>query len=193
MACLIVDLLLMNGVPASSIFRERGLELPGYFRPTKEWDLLVVHQHRLLAVIEVKSQVGPSFSNNLNNRCEEAVGSSQDLWTACRDGAFGPSRQPWLGYLFLLEDSAASRAPVTVAEPHFATFPEFRNASYARRYEEMCRRLVRERLYTDAALLMSSRDDFGGASLSEPAPDLTLLPFLQSMLVAVRIGMTADH
>jgi hypothetical protein len=32
------------GIPPESIFaRSRFLELPGFFRPTKEWDLLIVH------------------------------------------------------------------------------------------------------------------------------------------------------
>jgi hypothetical protein len=36
---------------------------------------VVVHQRNLIAAIELKSQVGPSFSNNFNNRIEEALGS----------------------------------------------------------------------------------------------------------------------
>jgi hypothetical protein len=43
------------------------MELPGYFRPTKEWDLLVILDGNLLASIEFKSQIGPSFGNNYNN------------------------------------------------------------------------------------------------------------------------------
>jgi len=77
-AHLVVDLLEMNGVPWTSVFLNKALELPGYFRPTKKWDLLVVHRGSLLAVIEMKSQVGPSFGNNFNNRTEEAVGSATD-------------------------------------------------------------------------------------------------------------------
>ena len=48
------------------------LELPGYYRPEKNWDLLVLSKEHLIAVIEFKSQVGPSFGNNANNRAEEA-------------------------------------------------------------------------------------------------------------------------
>ena len=58
------------------------MELPGFYRPTKKWDLVVVRDGRLCAAIEMKSQVGPSFGNNFNNRTEEAVGSSVDLWRA---------------------------------------------------------------------------------------------------------------
>lgn len=119
---LLADLLSLNGTPASCVFRSQKLELPGYFRATKKWDLLVVHQGELLAVVELKSHIG-SFGNNINNRVEEAVGSSNDLWTAYRDGAFGHGRRPWLGYLILLESNARSNAVVgAVKEPHFPVF-----------------------------------------------------------------------
>ena len=39
--------------------------LPGYFRPTKEWDVVVRSGNDLVAVVEVKSQVG-SFGNKDN-------------------------------------------------------------------------------------------------------------------------------
>ncbi|MFO0943052.1 MAG: PaeR7I family type II restriction endonuclease [Pirellulales bacterium] len=68
----------------------------------------------LLAVIEFKAQVGPSFGNNLNNRTEEALGNATDLWAAYREGAFAPSARPWLGYVFILEDCAPSNKPVKV-------------------------------------------------------------------------------
>ena len=53
------------GIPANCIFRKKAVELPGFFRPTKEWDLLVVRESTLIAAIEAKSQVGPSFGNKI--------------------------------------------------------------------------------------------------------------------------------
>ena len=41
--------------------------------------------------------------------------------------------------------------PVGVNEPHFKVFPEFRGASYAKRYELLLRRLVLEKLFDGAA------------------------------------------
>ncbi len=38
-------------------------------------------------------------------------------------------------------------------EPHFKVFPEFKNASYANRYEILLTKLVRERLYDSACFL----------------------------------------
>jgi hypothetical protein len=75
---LVYDLLVESGLPEASVFRKSKLELPGYFRPTKEWDILVVADGILLASLEFKSQVG-SFGNNYNNRTEEALGNATDL------------------------------------------------------------------------------------------------------------------
>ncbi len=147
----IVTYLTQVGVRPDEVFTQTKLELPGFYRPSKEWDLIVVRRGELLAVIELKSQVGPSFGNNFNNRVEEALGVASDTWTAFREGAFGTSPSPWLGYLFLLEDCPRSVAPVGVQEPHFPVFPEFRGASYAKRYELFCRKLVRERQFSSAA------------------------------------------
>ncbi|PWB81173.1 MAG: hypothetical protein C3F08_02640 [Candidatus Methylomirabilota bacterium] len=115
---LFTEIITHSGVSEQYIFRKKAIELPGFFRPTKEWDLLVVREDRLLVAIEAKSQVGSSFGNNFNNLTEEAMGSAIDLWTAYREGAFLAGPQPFLGYFFMLEDSDASNRPVKVQEPH---------------------------------------------------------------------------
>jgi hypothetical protein len=69
------ELIVATGIPTSCVHRSKDVELPGFFRPTKEWDLLVIRENTLLVAIEAKSQVGPSFGNNFNNRTEEAMGS----------------------------------------------------------------------------------------------------------------------
>ena len=81
---LFTDTIIDAGMEDGCVFRKKLLQLPGFFRPTKEWDLVVVKNGRLVAAIEAKSQVGPSFGNNFNNRTEEAMGSALDLWTAFR-------------------------------------------------------------------------------------------------------------
>ena len=100
-------------VPESCIAIDRRVELPGWFRAEKKWDLVIVHESELIAAVEFKSQIGPSFGNNFNNRTEEALGSATDIWAAYREGAFKPSSRPYLGYLMLLEDSDF---PKTVSE-----------------------------------------------------------------------------
>lgn len=169
--CEVVGKLLgANGVADADIYVRKSLELPGYFRPTKTWDMLVVNRGHLIAALEFKSQRGPSFGNNFNNRTEEAIGTAQDLWTAYREGAFGKNQRPWLGWVMLLEDCPGSTAPVRVDEPHFQVFPEFRGASYAKRYELLLRRLVREKLFDGAAFLMATGPQRRKGSYSEPSP-----------------------
>ena len=169
----IVKLMAQHDVPKADIFTNCSLhdtgklELPGYFRATKEWDLLVVREGQLLAALELKAQVGPSFGNNTNNRTEEALGSAEDVWTAYREGAFAKSAQPWLGYFFLLEDHPKSTRPVRNNEPHFKVFKEFDGASYARRYELLCQKLVLERKYTSACFLMSQRPRSDSESIDD--------------------------
>ncbi|MCZ7556739.1 MAG: PaeR7I family type II restriction endonuclease [Bacteroidia bacterium] len=156
---LIKKVVLNNGLTDAHIqIGRHALTLPGYFRPTKIWDVIVIHDEQLIAAIELKSQVGPSFGNNFNNRCEEAIGTAADFWTAFREGAFGEAPRPFIGWLMLLEDCERSRKSVKDRSPHFPISPDFQNASYAKRYDILCRKLIRENLYTSASLLLSSRN-----------------------------------
>ena len=41
--------------------------LPAYFRPAKNWDLVVLYRGSLVAAMEFKSQRGPSFGNNITD------------------------------------------------------------------------------------------------------------------------------
>ncbi|MEY2151183.1 PaeR7I family type II restriction endonuclease [Rhodanobacter sp. 115] len=163
------------GLPEDTVHvRKSKVVLPGFFRATKNWDVLVVQKKRLLGVFEFKSQVG-SFGNNFNNRSEEVIGSAADLWVAHHHGAYGgiprsrqqvkehspallnpviqsDPRPPFLAWLMLLEECDASMRSVRCDEPHFPVFEEFRDASYARRYQILCERLVERQLYSAAAL-----------------------------------------
>ncbi len=174
---LLTKLIIESGINEEFIFHKRRLELPGFFRPTKEWDLLVVKDGCLVLAIEVKSQVGPSFGNNFNNRTEEAMGSALDFWTAYREGAYNGGRQPFLGYFFMLEDCEASKSPVRIKEPHFKVFPEFIGASYMKRYELFCRKLVLERHYSASAFIVSDSSNGEEGVFIEPASDLSFRNF----------------
>ncbi len=126
-----------TGIPRNCIYL-KGNNIPGFFRPTKDWDMLIISPtKKLIAVIELKSQVG-SFGNNFNNRTEEALGSAVDLWTAFREKAFPNQSAPWLGYFMLVEKCDKSTSPVKISEPHFKSFTEFQGASYLDRYKILC-------------------------------------------------------
>ena len=186
---LIQDVIRGNGLADAHIMMgRRVLCLPGFFRPTKLWDLLVINHGRLVAALELKSQVGPSFGNNFNNRTEEALGTAVDLWTAYREGAFGEAPRPFVGWLMLVEDAPESRSPVRDVSPHFPTFPEFRTASYLDRYNILCRKLTQERLYTTATLLASPRT----ASTDGAYTDLSEITSLKTF-VTTFAGHIADE
>jgi hypothetical protein len=106
------------------------------------------------------------------------LGSALDLWTAYREGGFNKTVSPSLGYLFLLEDCRESQRPVKVKETHFKVFQEFKDVSYAKRYELFCMKLVRERHYNSAAFLLSDRIK-GSKGFYEPAEDLTFELYVQ--------------
>lgn len=175
------DLLVENGVPQTSIFVRSKRTLPGFYRPTKSWDLLVVHKNVLLACLEAKSMVG-SEGKNINNRMEEAIGLGVDIATAYREGAFCESPPPWVGYFMLLGDSDAVRTGGGgFQEPHFKVFDDFRDTTYEDRYVIGLRKLMREQVYTAAALLITSKGP-PSPSYREPSEELSMRRFLTSLV-----------
>jgi hypothetical protein len=155
--------------------------LPGFYRPCKEWDLVVLSGSSLVAVVEVKSQVG-SFGNNFNNRVEEALGNATDFWAAYREGIFKPSQKPWLGYLFMLEEQPASiRATKRINLNPYAVDEAFQQRSYAKRYELVCERLVRDRLYDAACFFTSNTDTGTRGEYKEPNEELSIRNFAISL------------
>jgi hypothetical protein len=187
---IVQQLVVANGLPDAQVQVSRKLlTLPGYFRPTKVWDVVVMHNGRLVAALEFKSQVGPSFGNNFNNRAEEAIGTAHDLWVAFREGAFGESPAPFVGWMMMLEDCDKSRSLVKESCHNFPMFPEFRGASYAERYNLLCKRLMQEKLYSSAALLLSPRT----ATATGEYVDLSELTSISSFFAgfAARVAVEA--
>jgi len=177
---LIIDLVEANGLARARIYQQRAvITLPGYFRPTKLWDLLIINKERLIAAIELKSQVG-SFGKNFNNRTEEAIGTAHDLWTAYREGAFGKNPKPFVGWMMMVEDAPESRSPIVDRSPHFPVFKEFQGASYLKRYDILCQRLVQEQLYTSATVLSSPHTASATGEFSEMSELTGLKTFVTS-------------
>ena len=180
---LIVELLEEAGLTRIDVKTKVGLELPGYYRPEKKWDLLVVSGGRLVTALEFKSQVGPSFGNNFNNRVEEAIGNATDIWTAFREGRLGTFR-PFLGYFFLLEDCPQVHKPVKVTEPYFKVDPIFKGTSYSQRYGILGQRLVLERLYDAACLTLSTNGT--PTEVTHPTDELNFRQFAAQLQGHVR-------
>ena len=193
---LVSDIICEAGLKEVDVRTRTALELPGYFRATKKWDLIVVSEKQLVMAMEFKSQAGKSIGNNVNNRSEEAVGSAKDLWTAYREGHLGNSPAPFLGYFFMLEDRDKVKVPVLNKEPYFPVDPVFRGephekltkgairykgVSYSKRYELLCRRLVLERLYSASCFLMSTNQTNQPTRITQPAEDLTFQRFVAAL------------
>ena len=146
------------GVPSECVYLKNN-HVPGYFRASKDWDLLIVSpKGNLIAAIELKSQIG-SYGNNLNNRTEESLGSADDFWTAYRENTFKCVQSPWLGYMMLVGKDNRSLRHVKANEPHFPVRPEFKGATYLDRYTILCQRLLLEHKYNAVALIATSDED----------------------------------
>jgi hypothetical protein len=128
-------------------------------------------------------EAGLSIGNNLNNRAEEVVGLASDVWVAFREGRFGDSRAPFLGYFFLLQDFSGVRRPVRCKEPYFPIDPVFNGLSYADRYAVLCQRLMLERLYNAVCLTLATKPDESQPQtvISHPTPDVSFKRFVATL------------
>ncbi|MFJ2563497.1 PaeR7I family type II restriction endonuclease [Streptomyces sp. NPDC087568] len=169
-ATLLAQFFIHAGYPPASIRvnKSQGLELPGYYRPQKQWDVVVVHENVLVAAFELKALGGPSYGNNYNNRVEEALGSAVDLRRAALAELF-PKEKPWLGYFFIMQDGERSRTPVATAKGALPVDGIWHGASYQDRFGIFCRRLVDEQLYDAVCFVTSSAED---PSPQEPVDSL---------------------
>jgi hypothetical protein len=183
-AGLIQDALVDAGLPRDDVLHDHDATLPGHLRATKRWDVAIVHEDKLLAVVELKS-IASSFGNNLNNRSEEAIGNSIDLREACEDGAFDQPKPPWVGYLILMADNEKSRRSVSVREPNFSVDEEFKDASYIDRAGLLCSRLVRRNIVDGCAFLISDEENGLDGSYEVPNPDLAFDQFLTDLVTHV--------
>ena len=69
-----------------------------------------------------------------------------------------------------------------VREPHFKVFEEFRDTSYSDRYGILLTKLMRERLYDSACLLVSDRISGLEGNYKELDPELSFRKFAASLL-----------
>lgn len=176
---LVRDLVRANGLPDNTVRVGRApVTLPGFFRPTKCWDLLVINDGRLVAAVEFKSQAG-SFGKNFNNRIEEVIGAGQDFRTAYREGAFGEISPPFVGWLMLLEDAPDTRATVRFKSPNYPLFPDFEGElSRVELYDILCKKLMQEQVYTTASLVVSPRSAVGTGNFSSASEVTSLKTFV---------------
>lgn len=185
LAWVIRDDLIEAGFDPYDISVGRGLTIPGWFRPAKDWDMLAFDGNDLLAAIELKS-INSSFGNNFNNRAEEAIGSAVDAGYAIKyDLMRYKANPPALGYVLVVktcEDSAS------VCQDRRAVYPvdeAFNDASYRERFAVMCRRFLAERIYQAVWIVWVDPDR---GEVIEPDPYMSYDRFIETIVSQLRIN-----
>ena len=98
-AQLFVDIAKAHGLPSTAIFtRGRELTLPGFFRPSKNWDLIVMNEGRLVAALDFKVAVDLP---NPYACISEAISDAVDFNAQQRRAWQHMARPPFIGFLFM--------------------------------------------------------------------------------------------
>ena len=117
------------------------------------------------------------------------MGTAHDIWTAYRENAFGKYPKPFVAWLMVVEDAPKSRATVRDKSLHLPVFPEFQGASYLKRYDILCQRLVQEQLYTAASVIATPKEAITTGAYEDLSPLTSLKNFITSF--AGHIAMEA--
>lgn len=163
----------------------RQCTLPGWFRPTKNWDLLAFDEGELVTAVELKS-ISSSFGNNANNRAEESIGSVVDAIEAFNERLFGDCPiPPVMGYVMIAKqcDESMSRGSI-IRSPHFNIDEVFEDTSYLDRFHILCERLRRKSLYNAVWLVFADPDR---GVVYEPDPSMTYEVFLETIASGLRM------
>ncbi len=175
---LVAQIVRDSGVPDDRLRMQRR-SVPGYFRRTKDWDVAILVGGRPMAIIELKSMVGPDVGKNFNNRTDEALGQAIDVWKAAERGLLGEGSRLWIGYLMVLEDNAAVHKPTkTQRGAIFPPDPIFENASHAERFRIFFERMITERMLDAACVVLTPR---GSGDHSHPSPTTSFETFVAAL------------
>lgn len=191
-----------NGLPDAVIITGRQAQLPGFFRPTKSWDVVIMNHGTLIAAIELKS-IADSFGKNANNRNEEVLGSGIDIKEAFEENAFEGITRLFTGYLILVEDCPETLSTIQIQMKHFRAmnefmanpqnrdeiyvkdhnglFPAIDGVSYMDRFDILCRRLMQKNLYTAASVIQSPRSGINNGEYCDVSKDTSIKAFLASL------------
>ncbi len=166
----------------SVFYGKNGVDIPGWFRASKQWDILAFKGDQLIAGIELKS-VSSSYGNNLNNRLEEAIGEAVDAKFANDRGLINHVIPPLMCYALIVKKEKESESiRKNPSSSHFPVDPVFEGTSYLDRFRIMCERLRREGIY--GAVWFVIVDPENGA-VEEPVPELSYEAFLHELKAKV--------
>lgn len=195
-----------NGLADVEVITGMQAQLPGYFRATKAWDVVVIYESKLIVAIELKSIVGSS-GKNFNNRNEEALGSAVDLKMALEENAFEIYTKPFMGYMILVEDCEVTNRKINITMKHFKAmkefmvepsmrdeiylraknglFPTIAGISYIDRFDVLCKRLMHKDLYNAACVIKSPQSAIDDGYYSDVSKETSIKMFLAQLAAHV--------
>ena len=133
-----------TGASGLELRTNRRATLPGYYHPSKAWDLVVLQHGSPVLAMEYKSMKG-SESKNLNNRADEIFGMAEDLRQAGLNGQLPSNLRR--AYIFVMGLTPTSTARVGIPRSLRGADPEFDERSYFERAVIMCRRMRESGLF----------------------------------------------
>lgn len=151
-----------------------GKSIPGYYRRSKNWDVVAVHKGNLVALVELKSQVG-SEGNNGNNRIEEALGNTFDASTT-QDLTEAFGKLPvWSAFCMVFGSDPSTAKPVRMrGTPVFPIEEIFKGMTYGRQWEIAIERFIQTKAYDAGWFLSSWMDGDSNLQYTEPVAAATL-------------------
>ncbi|UST92730.1 PaeR7I family type II restriction endonuclease [Pseudomonas siliginis] len=200
--CLLKWVVRSNGLPDAIVVHGQSAQVPGFFRPTKTWDLLILNGTILVAAIELKS-IADSFGKNANNRIEEALGSGLDLKEAFAEDAFEGLTSAFTGYMLVVEECKQTTTNVKIQMKNFramtefmakpeerderyvrlanGSFPVIDGVSYLKRFDILCKHLMKKKLYSAACVISAHREPGDGVVFDEVTPETSVKVFLAAL------------
>lgn len=160
------------GLDDEDVYVDRAV--PGYYRRSKNWDVVATHKGQLVGLVELKSQVG-SEGNNGNNRIEEALGNAFDAVTAQElNQAFG-ALPVWNAFCVIFgSDPGIAKSVRTRGAPLYPTDPIFTGMTYRRQWEIAVERFVLTGAYSAGWMVTTWTDPQGYVYYDESVPAATI-------------------
>lgn len=167
--------------------------IPGYFRRSKNWDVVAMHRGHLVGVVELKSQE-TSPGNNANNRIEEAIGSAVDAM-AVQDltGAFG-NLGVWAAWCMTFNAHCESGKPIgrpRGTASRFSFDPAFLPMTYASQYATAIERFIAQNIYQAGWMLTTWLNSDQTVGYDEPIPTATAATLRVQIEARVRFALQA--
>lgn len=180
---LVVDEIHATGATGLRIHQNRGATLPGFYRASKSWDLVLVKDGVPVLAVEYKSMLG-SEGKNLNNRADEVFGMAEDTRQAELKGLIPPQMRR--AYIFVMSDNPDTSRPVGVNRTLREPDPIFDGASYVQRMAIMLKRMRETGLFHMTWAVAVKEEPF---SWSEPDPEVGWDRFAADLHSAFKTGM----